>query len=109
LSRFLIDVSWHSGCGCRGNLGIRERPRKNGDRYDVGGEEVIRSVRIELRDSESFESLLRRFTKEMQKSGKLREFRSKRRFVSKSEQRRAKLRKAEHKRRRKAAQQGQAA
>ncbi|HEU4792688.1 MAG TPA: 30S ribosomal protein S21 [Nitrolancea sp.] len=63
-------------------------------------------MRIELRDSESFESLLRRFTKEMQKSGKLREFRSKRRFVSKGEQRRAKLRKAEHKRRRKAAQQG---
>ncbi len=83
-----------------------ERPLKNGDRYHVGGEEVIRSVRIELRDSESFESLLRRFTKEMQKSGKLREFRSKRRFVSKGEQRRAKLRKAEHKRRRKAAQQG---
>jgi len=75
----------------------------------VNGKEVIRSVRIELRDSESFESLLRRFTKEMQKSGKLREFRSKRRFVSKSEQRRAKLRKAEHKRRRKAAQQGEVA
>jgi small subunit ribosomal protein S21 len=40
----------------------------------------------------------------MQKSGKLREFRSKRRFVSKSEQRRAKIRKAEHKRRRKESQ-----
>lgn len=64
---------------------------------------VIRLVRVELRDSESFDSLLRRFTKEVQKSGLLRDYRSKRRFVSKSEQRRAKARKAEHKRRRKAA------
>ena len=62
-------------------------------------------LRVDLRDNESFDALLRRFTKEVQKSGKLRDFRSKRRFVSKSEQRRAKLRKAEHKRRRKAAQQ----
>lgn len=61
------------------------------------------AMKIEARESESFEGLLRRFTKEMQKSGKLREFRSKRRFVSKSEQRRAKARKAEHKRRRKEA------
>jgi small subunit ribosomal protein S21 len=60
-------------------------------------------MKVELRDSEGFEGLLRRFTKEMQKSGKLREYRSKRRFVSKSEQRRAKIRKAEHKRRRKEA------
>lgn len=66
-------------------------------------EEVIRLVRVELRDSESFDSLLRRFTKEVQKSGLLRDYRSKRRFVSKGEQRRAKARKAEHKRRRKAA------
>ncbi len=58
-------------------------------------------MKVEIRESESFEGLLRRFTKEMQKSGKLREYRSKRRFVSKSEQRRAKARKAEHKRRRK--------
>jgi small subunit ribosomal protein S21 len=62
-----------------------------------GGERM----KVELRESESFDSLLKRFTKEMQKSGKLREYRSKRRFVSKSEQRRAKIRKAEHKRRRK--------
>jgi small subunit ribosomal protein S21 len=61
------------------------------------------SMKVELRESESFDGLLRRFTKEMQKSGKLREYRSKRRFVSKSEQRRAKIRKAEHKRRRKEA------
>ncbi len=63
-------------------------------------------MRVEQRDNESFDALLRRFTKEVQKSGKLRDYRSKRRFVSKSEQRRAKIRKAEHKRRRKAAQQG---
>lgn len=67
---------------------------------------VSRNVRVEMRDNESFDALLRRFTKEVQKSGKLRDYRSKRRFVSKSEQRRAKIRKAEHKRRRKAAQQG---
>jgi small subunit ribosomal protein S21 len=60
-------------------------------------------MKVELRETEGFEALLRRFTKEMQKSGKLREFRSKRRFVSKSEQKRAKMRKAEHKRRRKEA------
>lgn len=58
-------------------------------------------MKVELRETEGFEGLLRRFTKEMQKSGKLREFRSKRRFVSKGEQKRAKMRKAEHKRRRK--------
>ena len=63
-------------------------------------------MRVDARDNESFDALLRRFTKEVQKSGKLRDYRSKRRFVSKSEQRRAKLRKAEHKRRRKAAQAG---
>jgi small subunit ribosomal protein S21 len=60
-------------------------------------------MRVELRDSESFDSLLKRFTKDVQKSGLLRDFRSKRRLVSKSEQRRAKARKAEHKRRRKEA------
>lgn len=67
-------------------------------------EGVSRNMRVDQRDNEGFDALLRRFTKEVQKSGKLRDFRSKRRFVSKSEQRRAKIRKAEHKRRRKAAQ-----
>ncbi len=62
-------------------------------------------MRVELRETESFDSLLKRFTKEVQKSGLLRDYRSKRRFVSKSEQRRAKIRKAEHKRRRKEAKQ----
>jgi small subunit ribosomal protein S21 len=60
-------------------------------------------VKVEMRDNESFDALLRRFTKDLQSSGVLREYRSKRRFVSKSEQRRAKMRKAEHKRRRKIA------
>lgn len=46
---------------------------------------------------------MRRFTRELQSSGILREYRSKRRFVSRSEQKRSKIRKAEHKRRRKAA------
>jgi small subunit ribosomal protein S21 len=75
--------------------GIRGRQVREG---------VSRNMRVDMRDNESFDGLLRRFTKEVQKSGKLRDFRSKRRFVSKSEQRRAKIRKAEHKRRRKAAQ-----
>lgn len=60
-------------------------------------------IKIEARDNEGFETLMRRFQKELQSSGILREYRSKRRFVSKSEQRRAKIRKAEHKRRRKVA------
>ena len=50
-------------------------------------------MKVEARDNESFDALLRRFTKDLQSSGVLREFRSKRRFVSKRE----------HKRRRKAA------
>lgn len=60
-------------------------------------------MKVELRENEGFDSLLKRFTKDLQSSGILREYRSKRRFVSKSELRRAKMRKAEHKRRRKAA------
>jgi small subunit ribosomal protein S21 len=60
-------------------------------------------LKVELRENEGFDSLLKRFTKDLQSSGILREYRSKRRFVSKSELRRAKMRKAEHKRRRKAA------
>lgn len=63
-------------------------------------------IKIEARDNEGFETLMRRFQKELQSSGILREYRSKRRFVSKSEQRRAKIRKAEHKRRRKMAKTG---
>jgi small subunit ribosomal protein S21 len=75
--------------------------RRGPSRYPTRGE--VKSVKVELRENESFESLMRRFTKDLQSSGILREFRSKRRFVSKSELRRAKMRKAEHKRRRKLA------
>jgi small subunit ribosomal protein S21 len=58
-------------------------------------------LKVEAREHEGFDQLMRRFTRELQSSGILREYRSKRRFVSKSEQKRAKVRKAEHKRRRK--------
>ena len=51
----------------------------------------------------SFEAPLRRFIKELQKSGVLRDYRAMRYFVSKSEQRWAKMRKAEHRRLRKLA------
>jgi len=64
---------------------------------------VAKSVHVELRENESFDALLKRFTKELQKAGVLRDYRAKRHYVSKSEQRRAKLRKAEHRRRRKLA------
>jgi small subunit ribosomal protein S21 len=64
---------------------------------------VAKSVHVELRENESFDALLKRFTKELQKAGVLRDYRAKRHYVSKSEQRRAKIRKAEHRRRRKLA------
>lgn len=64
---------------------------------------MAQSVHVELRENESFDALLKRFTKELQKAGILRDYRAKRHYVSKSEQRRAKIRKAEHRRRRKLA------
>lgn len=64
---------------------------------------MAKSVHVELRENESFDALLKRFTKELQKAGVLRDYRAKRHYVSKSEQRRAKIRKAEHRRRRKLA------
>jgi small subunit ribosomal protein S21 len=64
---------------------------------------VAKSVHVELRENESFDALLKRFTKELQKAGVLRDYRARRHYVSKSEQRRAKIRKAEHRRRRKLA------
>ncbi|KAA3421597.1 small ribosomal subunit protein bS21, partial [Streptococcus pneumoniae] len=39
---------------------------------------MAKTVRVELRDNESFEALLKRFTKELQKSGVLRDYRAKR-------------------------------
>ncbi|MCS7049988.1 MAG: 30S ribosomal protein S21 [Thermomicrobium sp.] len=64
---------------------------------------MAKSVHVELRENESFDALLKRFSKELQKAGVLRDYRAKRHYVSKSEQRRAKIRKAEHRRRRKLA------
>lgn len=64
---------------------------------------MAKSVHVELRENESFDALLKRFTKELQKAGVLRDYRARRHYVSKSEQRRAKIRKAEHRRRRKLA------
>ncbi len=77
------------------------------DIHDEKGGGSAMTMKVELRDNEGFDGLLRRFTKDLQSSGVLREFRSKRRFVSKSEQRRMKMRKAEHKRRRKLAKDGE--
>ncbi len=57
-------------------------------------------MRVELRDSESFEQLLRRFTKGIERSGIIREHRRGLRFISVQEENRAKRRKAERRRRR---------
>ena len=70
-------------------------PRSRCDRWVV-----IKRMRVELRDSESFEQLLRRFTKGIERSGIIREHRRGLRFVSVQEENRAKRRKAERRRRR---------
>ena len=57
-------------------------------------------MRVELRDSESFEQLLRRFSKAIERSGIIREHRRGLRFISAQEENRAKRRKAERRRRR---------
>lgn len=56
---------------------------------------------VELQPGETFESLLKRFRKEVTKGGILSTYRRKRWYVSKSEQRRAKKKKAIRKARRK--------
>lgn len=56
---------------------------------------------VELRAGESFESLLKRFRKEVTKSGVLSAFRRRQWFVSKSEQRRRERQKAARKLQRK--------
>src|SRR5918992_1529861 len=53
-------------------------------------------MRVEIRDSESFEQLLRRFPKGIERSGIIREHRRGLRFISVQEENRAKRRKAEH-------------
>jgi small subunit ribosomal protein S21 len=57
-------------------------------------------MHVELRDSESFDQLLRRFTKGIERSGVIREHRRGLRFISTQEENRAKRRKAERRRRR---------
>jgi small subunit ribosomal protein S21 len=57
-------------------------------------------MRVELRESEGFDQLLRRFTKGIERSGILREHRRGLRFISTQEEARAKHRKAERRRRR---------
>ena len=59
-------------------------------------------MRVELRDSEGFEQLLKRFTKGIERSGIIREHRRGLRFISVQEENRAKRRKAERRRRRNA-------
>ena len=56
-----------------------------------------------MRDSESFDQLLKRFTKTIERSGVIREHRRGLRFISVQEENRAKRRKAERRRRRNAA------
>jgi small subunit ribosomal protein S21 len=57
-------------------------------------------MRVELRESESFDQLLKRFNKAIERSGVIREHRRGLRFVSTQEENRAKRRKAERRRRR---------
>ncbi|MCW5852066.1 MAG: 30S ribosomal protein S21 [Anaerolineae bacterium] len=54
-------------------------------------------VTVELRTGESFESLLKRFRKEVTKTGVLSAYRRRQWFVSKSEQRRRERQKAARK------------
>ena len=64
---------------------------------------VATPMRVEMRDSESFDQLLKRFTKTIERSGVIREHRRGLRFISVQEENRAKRRKAERRRRRNAA------
>lgn len=61
---------------------------------------VITIMRVEIRDNEGFEQLLRRFNKGIERSGIIREHRRGLRFTSVQEENRAKRRKAERRRRR---------
>jgi ribosomal protein S21 len=60
-------------------------------------------MRIDARDGESFEQTLRRFTRSVNNSGILREFRASQRFTSKAEEERAKRRRNARQRRKQAA------
>ncbi len=58
-------------------------------------------LKVEMRDGESSDQLLNRFTKMIQRDGILREVKSRRHFISQGEQLRIAQRKAEARRRRK--------
>jgi ribosomal protein S21 len=66
-------------------------------------------MRVEQQQGESFEGLLRRFGREIIKSGILGEAKRKRHHLSKGEARRAKAKASERKKRRKAAREAQRA
>ncbi len=58
-------------------------------------------LKVEMRDGESGDQLLNRFTKMIQRDGILREVKARRHFISQGEQLRIAQRKAEARRRRK--------
>lgn len=68
---------------------------------------VPQQMKIERRDGETVEQLLRRFNKIVVAERITKTYREKMHFVSKSEQRKEKRRRAERNRRKKAMQQGQ--
>ncbi|MEY2846780.1 MAG: hypothetical protein RL076_2326 [Chloroflexota bacterium] len=70
------------------------------------GEGVTERMKIERRDGESIEQLLRRFNKVVVAERITKTYREKMQFVSKSEQRKEKVRRAERNRRKKMAQSG---
>ena len=63
---------------------------------------ICESMKVERRDNESVEQLLRRFNKGVVSERITKTFREKMHFVSKSEQRKEKRRRAERNRRKKA-------
>lgn len=74
--------------------------------FVVFGEGVTTRMKIERRDGESIEQLLRRFNKVVVAERITKTYREKMQFVSKSEQRKEKVRRAERNRRKKMAQSG---
>ncbi len=76
---------------CARNLRTQCGPNEGGD---------TQACTSRLRESESFDGLLRRFTKGIERSGIIREHRRGLRFISVQEENRAKRRKAERRRRR---------
>jgi len=60
-------------------------------------------LQVTIRDGENFESLLKRFSSGVKKSGLLAEYRGKQHFVSKGEAKRVRIKKSKQKERRRAA------